>query len=120
MKSIFDPYEPTIPETTGEVHELLGWMMLNAPRFEDKDGLFAGQSIETEFFALNEGWKKVRKKLGEERYARAVELTARMKALFEADPNDENGDAMAGRNIIFDLQDIIKASNNRKRKSAAT
>jgi hypothetical protein len=116
MKSIFDPYEPTIPETTGEIYDLLGWMMLNAPRFEDKDGLFAGRSIETEFFALNEGWKKVRKKLGEERYARAIELTARMKALFEADPNDENGKAAEGCKVIWELEDIIKASNDRKRK----
>jgi hypothetical protein len=39
-----------------------------------------------------------------------------MKALFEADPNDENGKAAEGCKVIWELEDIIKASNDRKRK----
>jgi hypothetical protein len=52
--SILQPY---IPRTIGEIRGNLDSMMLFFPTFKDERGYFSGQNIETEFFALNEGFK---------------------------------------------------------------
>ena len=109
------PYTPYIPQTTGEIYDLLGAMMLESPTFKDKSGYFTDQNIDTEFFALTEGLKVVRKKLGEEHYLAAIEIANRMRAHFEADPEDKTEDGLAGRELIYELEDLLKAGNDRKR-----
>lgn len=47
------PYKAHICETIGELNELLGWMMLPAPSFQDRTGYFVDHTIDTEFEALN-------------------------------------------------------------------
>lgn len=106
---------PWIPKTIGEVHDLLGSMMLGAPTLIDKTGYFADRNIETEFFALNEGLKAIRKQLGEEACAKLIELSAQMRAHFEADPEDKTGEAMKGRNCIVEMEDILRSAARRKR-----
>lgn len=101
------PYRPYIPQNIGELMDHLGSMMLSAPTFKDKTGYFP-QNIETEFFALNEGLQVVRKKLGEERYATLRALSDKMQSLFEADPEDKTGKTQAGREIIHEMEDILK------------
>jgi hypothetical protein len=83
------PYDPYVPKDISEIMDLLGSMMLDSPTFVDKTGYFPGQSIDTEFFALAGGLKAERSKLGDKRYAALVELSARMRAHFEADPEDK-------------------------------
>lgn len=109
------PYNPYIPQTTGDIYDLLGSMMLNSPTFVDRSGDFPGRNIDTEFFVLKEGLKNVRKKLGEADYARSLDIADRMRAHFEDDPEDKTDDSLAGRQLILDMEDIIKASNSRKR-----
>lgn len=108
------PYTPYIPQSISDVMDLLGWMMLNSPRFEDDTGYFEGQNIDTEFFALNEGLKTIRKKVGEENYQALVALSNRMRAHFEADPEDKTEDGIKGRDCIIEMEDILKASARRK------
>lgn len=108
------PYRPYIPQNIGELMDQLGSMMLGAPTFKDKTGYFP-QNIDTEFFALNEGLLVIRKKLGEERYAALRTLSDKMRALFEADPEDKTGETQAGREIIHEMEDILK-SNRRESK----
>ena len=107
-------YKPHIPQNIGELLDQVGSMMLGAPNFEDRTGYFPQMNIETEFFALNEGLKAVRKKLGEERYAALSALSDKMRALFEADPEDKTGDTQAGREIIHEMEDILR---NKRRRS---
>lgn len=102
------PYQPYIPQTTGELWDLIGGMMLGAPTFRDKTGFFAEQNIDTEFIALNGGIDAVRKKVGEERYTALVALSKRMRPLFEADPEDKTGEAQAGRRLIHEMEDILR------------
>mgnify|MGYP000343710145 FL=1 len=104
---MFDSYQPYIPETVGELLDQLTSMTGAAPTFADSLGFFP-RTIETEFRVLNEGLKAVRKKIGEERYALCVEMANRMRALFEADPEDVNGQAQAGRELIFAMEDVLK------------
>lgn len=105
-------YEPVVPRTVGEVMELLGWMMIYAPSFEDKTGYFPGQSIETEFMALDEGLKNIRKKVGDEKYTALTNISRRMRSLFEADPQDQSGDSVAGRNLILEMEDLLNQRND--------
>ena len=75
----------------------LGSMMLGAPTFKDKTGYFPGKNIDTTFFALNEGLLAIRKTLGEERYAT-------LRALSDK----------AGREIIHEMEDILKSAAERR------
>ncbi|EAT07927.1 hypothetical protein SKA58_04831 [Sphingomonas sp. SKA58] len=85
-------------------------MMLSAPKFKDKTGYFPDRNIDTEFFALNEGLKTIRKKVGEENYQALVALSDKMRAHFEADPKDST----KGRNCIVEMEAILKASTRGK------
>ena len=102
------PYQPYIPQTTGELWDQIASMMLGAPTFKDRTGYFPAMNIETEFAALNGGIDAVRKKVGEERYAALVALSKQMRPLFEADPEDKTGEAQAGRRLIHQMEDILR------------
>ncbi len=101
------PYDPYIPETVGELLDQLASMTGSAPTFEDSLGIFP-RTIDSEFTVLKKGLKAVRKRIGEERYAHCIEMADRMRALFEADPGDVNGQAQAGRELIFEMEDVLR------------
>ena len=111
------PYKPYIPQTISEIWDQLGGMMLDSPTFIDKLGDFPGRNIDTEFFALKEGFKVVHNRLGEERFAKLNAMADRMRAHFEADPEDVTDDSMAGRQLIHDMEDVLRdcfaANDNR-------
>jgi hypothetical protein len=65
------------------------------------------KNIDTEFHALNEGLKLVRKKIGEAKYQRLAELSDRLRAHFEADPENKTQDTLAGRRLIHEMEDIL-------------
>ncbi len=88
-------------------------VMLSSPTF--KDDYFTERSVETVFSSLNGGLVNIRKKLGEERYQTLSALSDRMRAHFEADPEDKTEDARAGRRIIREMEDVL-TSTYRKRK----
>jgi len=83
-------------------------MMLDSPTFIDKTGYFPGRNLEIAFYELNEGLKLLRRRLGEERYLRLRAMSDRMRAHFEADPDDKTGDSLKGREIIHEMEDLLK------------
>lgn len=99
-------YKTYIPQTIGELMDQIGSMMLGAPTFQDKTGYFPQMNIDTEFFALNEGLLALRDKFGEE-YETVMAMSDKMRALFEADPEDTTGDTRAGRKIIREMEDLL-------------
>ena len=103
-------YRPYIPQTLGELMDHIGAMMLGAPTFKDKTGYFPQMSIDTEFFALNEGLLATRKKLGEERYMTLRSVSDKMRTLFESDPDNTNGNSKAGRKLIREMEDILRSA----------
>lgn len=107
-------YRPHIPQNIGELMDKLGSMMLGAPTFKDKTGYFPERNIDTTFFALNEGLLVVRKKLGEERYATLKALSDKMRVLFDADPEDKTGETQAGREIIHEMEDLLRNRGKRQ------
>lgn len=106
-------YSVYVPETLGEVMDKLASMMLGSPRFEDKTGYFPEQDINTEFYALNEGLRRLQKRLGEERYQRLKSLSDQMRRHFEADPEDKTEDAIKGREIILEMRELLRKPKER-------
>jgi len=83
-------------------------MLLSAPKFIDKTGYFPYQNLDYVFRQLNEGLSVNRPKLGEERYHELMGMSDRMRALFEADPEDKTGETLKGCKIIHEMEDILK------------
>jgi hypothetical protein len=108
-------HKPYVPQNIGELLDKLSYMMLASPIFKDKTGYFPEQNIDTAFFSLNEGLLVVRKKLGEERYATLRAMSDKMRALFEADPDDKTGDTKAGRRLVLEMEDILKSAIKRSK-----
>jgi hypothetical protein len=102
------PYKPHIAQTIGELNDKLGWMMLNAPTFQDRTGYFPDRSIDSAFLGLTESLANLRGKLGEERYTAMRDMSDRMRAHFEADPEDKTEDGIAGRQIIYEMELMLR------------
>jgi hypothetical protein len=96
-----------VPQTPGELLDLLGMMMLSSPTFVDKTGYFPWQNIDTVFQSLNDGLQDNRSQLGEERFKSLLKMSDQMRAYFEADPAD-TGVSLKGREVILDMMDLIK------------
>ena len=106
--------DPYIPASLSEIYDLLGSMLLGAPTFIDKSGVFPERNIDSEFHALTEGAQKVRKKLGEEDYAQLINLAGQAKALFADDPNDDNGKTDQGRSLLYEIEKLIQAARSHR------
>ena len=111
----YNPSKPYIPQSIGEIMDHLGFMMLKSPTFSDDSGYFPGRNIDTVFISLNEGLKVVAKKLGEDRYAALASLSEQMRAHFEADPEDKTDDAIKGRDLIHEMEELLIGPANDKR-----
>ncbi|QUD87800.1 hypothetical protein [Phenylobacterium montanum] len=103
-------YKTYTPKNISELMDLLGLMMLSSPTFVDKTGYFPERNIDTVFEALTESLKLMQKKLGEDRYARLIEMSNRMRAHFEADPEDKTDDSLKGRELIEEMETLLKQS----------
>lgn len=108
------PYKLYVPKDFSELLDYLAHMLFASPTFKDKTGYLPRENIDTTFSSLNEGLLAVRKKLGEERYATLRAMSDKMRALFEADPEDKTGDTQAGREIIHEMEDILKRAARRR------
>ena len=89
---MFPPYKPYIPKGISEIMDYLGMMMLD---------------LEMAFYELNEGLRLIRGKLGEERYRKLMEMSDRMRAHFEADPENKTDDTLMGRDIISEMEAVL-------------
>jgi hypothetical protein len=100
-------YKPYIPQNVDELWDLVGSMVLGAPKFIDTSGFFPGKGIETEYFKLMEGLRLARPELGEERYAKLAEMAERTKAYFVAAADEDADDVWTGRNLLLEMGDIV-------------
>ena len=97
-----------LPEGIAELRDHLGMMMLSSPTFVDKTGYFPYRNLEVVFQQLNESLRLIRGKLGEERYLALAQMSDRMRAHFEADPDDKTDDTLKGRDLIVEMRDLLK------------
>jgi hypothetical protein len=115
-----NPYfnaKPYVPASLSEIYDMLGSMLLFAPTFIDPTGTFSERNVENEFATLVEAFGLVRKKLGEERYAKLIDLAASAKTLFAEDQDDTNGKTDQGRALLYEIEDIIQAARKRRVKA---
>lgn len=106
--------QPYIPQGISAIIDHLGSMMLSAPKFKSRLPWDFEENIDTNFFELKEGLKTVRRQVGEETYARLVALSDKMRAHFEADPEDKTDDCLKGRDCIDEMTELLIASRRRK------
>ncbi len=115
---IFYPnLQPYIPASLSEIYDFLASLLGGAPTFVDDTGFYPDQNIDTEFAVLIAAFDKVRKKLGEDRYTKLIELAALAKALFAADPNNDNGKTGQGYKVLHEIEDIIQDARKRRVKA---
>ncbi|MBV9841874.1 MAG: hypothetical protein JOY99_10165 [Sphingomonadaceae bacterium] len=82
--------------------------MLHAPDFSDREGRYLDHNIDTVFKGFNESIDNLRRKLGEERCAAMRQMSDRMQALFASDPSGTNGGSKAGRQIIREMELMLR------------
>jgi hypothetical protein len=104
---MFRPYKPYIPRDLSEVLDLVCGMMITWPKFIDGTGYFPGKNIDTTFYQLNEGLGIIRAELGEKLYVKLREMSDRMYAHFDADPDEKTGDALKGQKILSKMEDLL-------------
>jgi hypothetical protein len=83
-------------------------MMLKAPRFVDRTGCFPERNIDTVFYQLNEALAQIRGRMGEERFLELKNMSDQMRALFDADPEGRTGDCQKGRELIDEMEVLLK------------
>jgi hypothetical protein len=97
-----------VPQNIQELLEFVVSMLSSAPKFTDKTGYFPYQDLDYVFQQLTSGLNNIRQALGEERYNELLHMSERMRALFEADPEDTTGETLAGCKIIHRMEDILR------------
>jgi hypothetical protein len=104
-----------IPEDIPDLLDLLGSMILRAPKFLDKTGYMPFWNLDYVFTQLSEGLSVNRSKAGEERYHELTRMSAQIRALFEADPDDKTGQTLEGCKIIHRMEDILREARRKAR-----
>jgi hypothetical protein len=100
-------YENYVSDNLPEVVALLGMMMLASPTFLSKGEIFPDRNIHTVFAALNAGLDQAKDDLGAEKHELLLAMSARMRAHFEADPEDKTDDSLQGRELIDEMIDVL-------------
>jgi hypothetical protein len=96
-----------VPQSISELIDFVGAVGPSAPTFVERDSRIPNIDINYRFYQLHEGLKAVRKKLGEARYLQLKDMSDLSRTLFEADPEDKTGETRQGRNLWFDMEDIL-------------
>jgi hypothetical protein len=97
-----------VPQNIQELREFVVSMQLSAPKFVDKTGYLSFSNLDYVFQQLHEGLAQNRQTLGDERYQELMRMSDRMRALFEADPEDKTGETLEGCKIIHQMEDILR------------
>jgi hypothetical protein len=109
------PPEIRVAKNTLEIHEMLSRILLSAPKFIDRTGYFPYWNLDYAFRELNAGLEHNRSRLGEQRYQTLMAMSDRVRALFEADPEDKTGDTLKGCMIIHEMLDILRQARRKSR-----
>lgn len=103
-----------IPQGMSEIYDFLSIFIGYAPTMKDPSGRYLEDNVDTQFDRLVQSFGVVRSKLGEERYTRLIDLAARTKAHYLADPDDTNGRTMEGIKLVWEMEEIIQDARKRR------
>ena len=107
------PAKMHVPRNIRELLDLLNSYASPAPKFIDKTGYFPFQNLDYVFRQLAKGSATYRQTIGEERYHELMRMSDQMRALFEADPDNKTGETRKGRDIIYEMEDILKQARRK-------
>jgi hypothetical protein len=110
------PAKMRVPQNVGELRDLLSLMLLSAPKFLDDTGYLPFYNLDYIFQRLVAGLGHNRATLGEAHYHQMMEMSDRMRALFEADPEDKTGETLQGIKIIHEMADILTEVRRKSRR----
>jgi hypothetical protein len=102
------PVTMHVPQNIPDLLDLLTSMLLSAPKFIDKTGYLPFLNLDYVFQELHAGLAYNRRTLGEERYHQLMQMSDRMRALFEADPEDKTGETLQGCKVIHEMEDLLR------------
>lgn len=95
-----------IPKSFGDLLENLNAILLCSPKFT---GFEPWRSLEARFYTLNEGLRDLRPQLGEECYQKLVAMSDYIRTCFEADPDETTGETRKGKDLVYEMEDLVKA-----------
>ncbi len=98
-----------IPSSFGKLLDTMTFMLLCSPKFVDRTGYLPWQNLETSFYRFNEGLRRLRPQLGEALYQKLTAMSDQMRAYFEADPDEKTGETRKGKDLVYDMEELIKA-----------
>jgi len=107
------PAKMYFPQNIQDLLEFVVSMQLSAPKFTDRTGYLPFLNLEYVFRQLHEGLSHNRQTLGEQRYQDLMSMSDRMRALFEADPEDKTGETLKGCKIIHEMEDILRQARRK-------
>ncbi len=107
------PASVRVPQDIPEILEIVVSMLSSAPKFLDKMGYLPFVNLDYTFRQLNEGLAHNRQTLGEPRYHLLMQMSDRMRAHFEADQDDTNGETLLGCKIIHAMEDILREARRK-------
>lgn len=88
--------DPYVPETVGELRDYFGYVSLCAPdKFPD------GATMDEAYEIITMGLNLLRKRIGEDRYTRLIEMLEQSKQHFL------DGEDRAGAVILANMKDVI-------------
>ena len=102
-----------VPQNISDLSDVLATMISGAPKFLDRTGYFPFRNLDYKFRELNLGLEFNRRNLGEERYQTLLRMSDEIRALFEADPDDKNGNTLKGCKIIHEMEDILRSAERK-------
>jgi len=102
------PIKVHIPNDISELLTLLGWISVKAPKFTDRTGYLPGVTLDSAFHALSGGLSNVRPELDDSAFHRLRLMSEQARALFEADPDDKTGQTLQGRQLILQMEDVVR------------
>jgi hypothetical protein len=95
-----------VPKSVSELNDLLGFMIVRSPLFEDI--AFPGQPHDG-VLSIDRGATDSSAKDRRERFQGLSKLAQRVRTRFEADPTDDNGETRAGRKLIYEMKAVLRS-----------
>jgi hypothetical protein len=102
------PAKMCVPQDLRELLEFAVSVLSSAQMFADKTGYFPHQNLDYVFRQLFAGLSLNKPALGEQRYEKLIDMSDRMRALFEAEPEDKTGETLLGCKIIHQMEDMLR------------
>jgi hypothetical protein len=110
-------YGSYVPETLGDLLDYLSVLLLESPKFENL--YYLRRDLDSTFAVFDESLRRLQPQLGRALYERFVRDSKQMRAYFAADPEQTTGDTRKGKDMVYELEDLLEARQRELAKFGA-